>query len=285
MEISVVIPTHNRAAVLEECLKRLLAQKGVEFEVIVVDDGSTDETEEVANGFESVRYVKQQKSQQGVARNLGVSLAKGEIILFIGDDIWLEEGALAWHLRRHRENAAANVAVLGFSTWSPELAINDYMLFLEKSGWQFGYGFLNPGFVEAKEPYKFFYTSNISLKKSLTEKEKFNENFKEYGWEDIELGYRLWKNRDLKLFYEPKAKGWHYHLLTEEDLERKMRAVGRSAREFEKLHPEVRVVPRGWKRVAIEVLGWAPFLWVAKRLSRDCYFKVRSWKELMAGYK
>ncbi len=285
MEISVVIPTHNRAAVLAECLKRLLSQKGVEFELIVVDDGSTDGTEEAVKGFESVRYVKQEKSQQGVARNLGVSLAKGEIVLFIGDDIWLEEGALAWHLRRHRENPATNVAVLGFSTWSPELAINDYMLFLEKSGWQFGYGFLKPGFVEVKEPYKFFYTSNISLKKSLMEKEKFNENFKEYGWEDVELGYRLWKDRDLKMFYEPKAKGWHYHLLTEDDLGRKMRAVGRSAREFEKLHPELRVVPRGWKSLAIAALGWWPFLWVAKKLSRDFYFKVRSWKEFMRSYK
>ena len=51
------------------------------------------------------------------------------------------------------------------------------MLFLESSGWQFGYGFLKPGFVDHLDPWKFFYTSNISLKTSFFEKENSMKSF------------------------------------------------------------------------------------------------------------
>lgn len=284
MDISVIIPTHNRAKVLKRCLENLDAQKGVSFEVIVVDDGSNDETEEVVKSFEKVFYLKQKKSQQGVARNRGMEAARGEIVVFIGDDIWVEEDFLQRHLKRHREFAEENVAVLGFTTWSEELKINDYMRFLEESGWQFGYGFLEQGFVEQTEPYKFFYTSNISLKRSFLRKESFNENFREYGWEDIELGYRLWKSHGLRLFYEPMARAAHYHFLGEEDLVKKMRSVGASAREFESLHPEMRVAPSGIKKWVVKFLAANWVLRLARMTSGNFYFKLKSWKEFFKGY-
>lgn len=287
MKLSVIIPTHNRAEILKTCLTRLENQDGVEFEVIVVDDGSTDHTEQVmrehVRTHENVAYIKQSASHQGVARNRGVMLAKGEVIVFIGDDIFVEPGFLKAHHDRHAEYDAEEVVVLGFSTWDPALKINPYMRFLESSGWQFGYQFLQPGFIEKKEPYKFFYTSNISMKREFFNREKFDEDFTFYGWEDIELGYRLWKKHGMKMYYEPEAKALHHHLVEVSNLPKKMNAVGKSAVHFERLQPDVQVIPRGIKSLVIKTAANKYTLPLCKVFGKKTYFKLRSWHEFMEG--
>ncbi len=281
--ISVVIPTHNRADTLKVCLQKLMTQEGVNFEVIVVDDGSTDHTEAVVKEFLAVRYFKQPASQQGVARNRGVKEAKGDVVLFMGDDIFAGAGFLKRHADRHAELEDEAVAVLGFSTWDPSLPVNSYMLFLEKSGWQFGYGFLKPGWVTRADRWKFFYTSNLSLKRSLLLKEGFDESFKGYGWEDIELGYRLVQRHGLKLFYEPEARATHYHLIPESALANKMQAIGRSAVRFSRLHPEAGVVPGALKRWAMRVLSLDLLMPLWKHLGQDRVYAARCRREFLAG--
>ena len=146
MKLSVIIPTHNRADILKTCLEKIVAQQGVDFEVIVVDDGSTDHTEEIVKQFidpkgaigESrlwgidIRYIKQKSTHQAVARNRGAKEAKGEIIVFIGDDIFVEPGFLMKHHDIHKEYPQENMVVLGYTTWDPSLEINSYMRFLER---------------------------------------------------------------------------------------------------------------------------------------------------------
>jgi len=287
MKLSVIVPTHNRAEILITCIEKLIAQKKVKFEVIIVDDGSTDNTESVVRDIirqnDNLAYIKQSASHQGVARNRGVELATGDIIIFIGDDIFVEPGFLKMHHDRHVDYPDENVVVLGHTTWDPKLEINEYMRFLESSGWQFGYKFLNPGMLGKAEPYKFFYTSNISLKKSFFEQEKFNEDFKCYGWEDVELGYRLWRNHDMQIYYEPKAKAYHHHLLQPSDLPKKMRNIGKSAVHFQRLQPDVRVIPMGLKALILK-LGANPFtLPLSKLGGKRFYYKLKSWREFFEG--
>lgn len=295
--LSVIIPTYNRAEDLKICLEKLNRQKGVEFEIIVVDDGSRDHTlfvvEDLLSKIKNLRGFTQENSGQATARNKGVEKAIGEIILFIGDDIWVEPDFLKKHLEAHQKHGEENVVVLGFSTWSPGLEweadgkrmveVNDYMKFLETSGWQFGYGFLKPGFVDHPQPYKFFYTSNISMKKSFFEKEKFDESFTSYGWEDAELGYRLWKNHAMKLFYEPEGKAYHHHFISESELPKKMQAVGRSAVHFQRLHPEVKAVPQGFKKWFIKIATNPITLPLTRLLGKNNYFKFKSWREFWRG--
>ncbi len=287
MKLSVIIPTHNRAEILKTCLEKVLAQKGVDFEVIVVDDGSTDNTEsvmrEVIRQSDNVAYIKQPVSHQGVARNRGMQLAKGDVIVFIGDDIFVEPDFLQKHHDRHTEHSDENVVVLGHTTWDPNLEINSYMKFLEISGWQFGYSFLNPGMIGKAEPFKFFYTSNVSLKKSFFEKEKFDEDFTCYGWEDIELGYRLWKDHGMEIYYEPEAKAYHHHIIQPSDLPKKMRAVGRSAVHFQRLQPEVRVIPHGLRRRALKLATNRVTLPLIRMLGDQMYYKFQSWNEFIKG--
>ena len=292
MKLSVVIPTYNRAGILKTCLEKLAKQQGVDFEVIVVDDGSTDDTESQVSSLKSqgrawsdIRYIKQKASHQGVARNRGVEVATGDIIVFIGDDIFVEPGFLMKHHDRHVEHTDENVVVLGFTTWDPNIQINSYMRFLEDSGWQFGYKFLKPAMIGRADPYKFFYTSNISLKKSFFEREEFNENFVFYGWEDIELGYRLWKRHGMEIYYEPQAIGYHHHEILPSDLPAKMQAIGKSAVHFQRLQPDIQILPRGLKA---RVLRLASNQWtvpVSRVFGEQVYYKLKSWQEFMVGVR
>jgi glycosyltransferase involved in cell wall biosynthesis len=96
LTVSVVIPTYNRAHVLERAIQSALRQTYQHFEVIVVDDGSTDNTAEVVNSIcdERVKYVRHQvnKGTPSAARNTGIRVASGELIGFLdSDDEWLPE--------------------------------------------------------------------------------------------------------------------------------------------------------------------------------------------------
>lgn len=88
MYISIVIPTHNRKDLLRRCLEAASNQDYPDYEVIVVDDGSTDGTTEmVQREFPQVRYILQQPNRgPAAARNRGIEAAKGEIVAFTDDD-------------------------------------------------------------------------------------------------------------------------------------------------------------------------------------------------------
>ncbi len=92
--ISVIIPTHNRAAVLGRAVSSVLAQSFKETELIIVDDGSADETRQIVQSFKDKRLTYYHQKNKGVssARNLGMKKASGQYIAFLdSDDYWLPE--------------------------------------------------------------------------------------------------------------------------------------------------------------------------------------------------
>ena len=92
-KVSVVVPTYNRAYRLEETLRSVVNQTYQDFELIVVDDGSTDDTSKVMQSFPDAQYVSLKKNY-GVsrARNIGITCAKGNYICFLdSDDLWDEK--------------------------------------------------------------------------------------------------------------------------------------------------------------------------------------------------
>jgi glycosyltransferase involved in cell wall biosynthesis len=91
--ISAIIPTFNRAAFLAEAIDSILAQTEKDFELIVVDDGSTDATQELAAAYENrIRYFYQPHAGVSAARNLGIRHAAGKFIAFLdSDDLWLPQ--------------------------------------------------------------------------------------------------------------------------------------------------------------------------------------------------
>jgi glycosyltransferase involved in cell wall biosynthesis len=89
--VSVIIPTYNRADYLVEAINSVLAQTFQDFEVIVVDDGSTDDTyAAIANiGDPRVRYFYQTNAERSAARNRGAQETNGEYFVFLDSDDWL----------------------------------------------------------------------------------------------------------------------------------------------------------------------------------------------------
>lgn len=84
--VSVIIPSYNRAAFLPEAIESLLSQTYPVFEIIVVDDGSTDETKEVCDRYPTVQYIYQKNQGVSVARNTGIHVSTGEYLLFLDSD-------------------------------------------------------------------------------------------------------------------------------------------------------------------------------------------------------
>jgi glycosyltransferase involved in cell wall biosynthesis len=88
--VSVVIPTYNYGHYVAEAVESVLAQTYKNIEIIVVDDGSTDDTEDRLEAYrDRIRYIRQQNQGCSMARNSGIHAAKGEWIAFLdADDIW-----------------------------------------------------------------------------------------------------------------------------------------------------------------------------------------------------
>ncbi|MCD6385261.1 glycosyltransferase family 2 protein, partial [Candidatus Sumerlaeota bacterium] len=90
--VSVIIPVFNRKEMVKEAISSVLNQTFRDFELIVVDDGSTDGTAEVVKSFNEVRYIRQEHKGPASARNTGIMNAEGELIAFLdSDDLWLPE--------------------------------------------------------------------------------------------------------------------------------------------------------------------------------------------------
>jgi GT2 family glycosyltransferase len=247
--LSVVIPTHRRPAILSACLEHLERQTVRDrIDVIVVSDGHDPATIAAVKEREwniPVRFFEIPKSQQGTARNRGVKEAAGEVILFIGDDIFLAPDACEAHLAAHGSHA--NVAVLGFTEWDPAVGVTPVMRWLDDTGWQFGYGFLEPyrgRTVPEERQHSFTYTSHLSVPADVAKRTPFLEDLTEYGWEDMVYGMHL-RDAGVRLFYEPSARALHHHRLDLADSLRRMRAIGRAGVALKKRDPTLDLLPAG----------------------------------------
>lgn len=117
--ISVIIAVYNPGKYLKECIESILGQQGVDFEMILIDDASTDGSDTVCRYYadtcpDIVRYHRlQENSGPSVARNKGIAMAKGEYIVFSDSDDCLMPGALA-HLSDLIASTGASISIGGF---------------------------------------------------------------------------------------------------------------------------------------------------------------------------
>lgn len=237
---SILIPTHDRMDILPEVLEALARQHGPpRFDVVIVDDGSTDGTWEWLQKQEfvfPVKLLRQDNQGPAAARNLALDHAKGEYVILLGDDMvpdrfWLQYHAAA-HARRGHE---AGLVVVGQTDWHQSMPHTAFLDFLDDSGWQFA-------FDKIEDPedvgFNFFYGSNISLPSKCLATERFNTEFPYPAWEDTELGYRL-KLQGSRFVFEPAARTYHAHKTTIVRFAQRQTKAGYCAVVFCRLHPEL----------------------------------------------
>lgn len=208
MKISVIIPTYNRKNALVQTLESLSQQSYKDFEVILVDDGSTDGTKEIIKKFNfpfEIQYIFQQNKGPASARNIGIKKAKGEIIFFTGDDIILSSDLLKEHLRIYQIDSK-KLAVLGYTQWAPQIRMTPFRKYVAD------YHFAYSSIIDKQNVnWGCFYTSNISIQRRfLEEVGLFDEEFLYAAYEDTELAYRLFK-KGMKIVFNKKAIAYHNH--------------------------------------------------------------------------
>ncbi len=239
--VSVVIPTFNRWEVLRETLDALRAQTHRDLEVVVVDDGSTDGTTERLLEYRdahpelSLLPLHQTNQKQGKARNLGVTRATGDLVLFLGDDTIPDPRCVEEHVAAHRQEGAP-CAVIGFTDWHRErMRVTPFLEFVNGRGAQFSFDLLADG---REAPFTNLYTSNVSLPRDVAAANPFDGAFTSYGWEDIELGYRL-SRQGIPIVYRKAASTRHVHPQTLGGFLRRQRHVGGAIGVLYRLQPEL----------------------------------------------
>jgi len=130
LRISCIVPVHNGERFLDEALATIFAQTLAPYEVIVVDDGSTDATAAVAARHgEAIRYLHQSNAGPAAARNLGIAAAQGELVAFLdADDLWHRD-KLARQSARFRARPELEICLTHIqSFWVADLASEEERL-------------------------------------------------------------------------------------------------------------------------------------------------------------
>ena len=201
MTVSVIVPAYNAQGTLGQTLKALIEQDySGSFEIIVVDDGSSDQTAQIIRSYPKIRYVHQTNAGPAAARNHGAKEARGQILAFTDSDCiphkdWLSNLMLGFV----EKNVAVVMGSYGIANRSSLLARCVYkeIIFRHKK--------LLPDFP------KVFGSYNFCVKKDIFDQVGgFNTSYRQASGEDNDLSYKIISSGGL-IYFERKALVDHYH--------------------------------------------------------------------------
>lgn len=235
--ISAVVSTYNRSASLLQCLDSLEAQslQRSEYEIVVVDDYSPDDTPNRIAERPAIRYVRQPRNMGlSASRNAGIRAACSDWILFLDDDLTLMPDVLEKHVEAHVERPGPHVAVLGHTRYASDTVITPFMQYLWDSGRS---PLIDPALIPDREdvPFGFFHT-NTSVNRGFLIKAGPVDESLPYG-EDTELAYRL-KLQGMQLIFREDIVANHHGMLGYRYACRRAKIAGRTAILTHRKHPD-----------------------------------------------
>lgn len=251
MFFSVIIPVYNRPSEVFELLTSLSVQTLQEFEVIIVEDGSTDKAEQVASFFQfqiEIRYFYQENQGQGFARNYGMNQAKGDFFVVLDSDVILPEDYL---LVLKNAILSRNLDAFG----GPDAAASDFsnlqkaMDFAMTSFWTTG-GIRG----KLKDPTK-YQARGFNMGVSRTVFESIGGFVDPNRGEDIEWSIRI-KKAGFKLELVEEAFVYHKRKNTLKSFAKQAFSFGRNRVNVSRFHPE-----------AIKFVHWLPTFFLMFLLS------------------
>ncbi len=269
-EISVVIPAYNCIHTLPQVIKKLAEQSiiGSGMEIIVIDDGSTDGTRDWLRSMAATRaefkYIFQENRGPASARNRGIEIAAGKIILFLDADVIPSPELLPEHINFHRQNPDEHIALRGrtIDMRSPDN---------KKEAWTRPSvaSFKTKSPDNANLPWVEFLSGNISLKRKFLIENQLRFNEKLYVGEDVELGFRA-QQHGLILHFSEKAVGYHQHPITLQSFLNKGILAGKSYATWYASFPSLK---EQLEKLGIEhycgfIGSGRPFLWKLKQYAK-----------------
>ncbi|KAF0144497.1 MAG: hypothetical protein FD156_1801 [Nitrospirae bacterium] len=200
--VSVVIPAYNAEKTIAACLTSLMKQDYPgDYEVIVVDDGSSDSTPNIVSGYERVRLIKQENAGPAAARNKGAAAAKGEIILFTDSDCVPEGNWIKEMVNPFKDNRDV-VGVKGRYKTKQKETTARFVQFEYEDKYRY---------MQKDKYIDFIDTYSAGFKREIfLEMRGYDTEFPVACAEDVELSFRLSK-KGYKMIFNPNAVVYHIH--------------------------------------------------------------------------
>jgi peptidoglycan/xylan/chitin deacetylase (PgdA/CDA1 family)/glycosyltransferase involved in cell wall biosynthesis len=242
LRFSVIVPTYQRRALVLALVRSMMRQElDGNFEVIIVvdgsDDGSADALRKIGEIEPPFQLTILEQSNQGAAsaRNRGTAVARGEILLFLDDDMEAHPQLLVEHDRSHRDGAQV---VLGHIPLHPESPSNILSAAVKSWAEDRARSLSSPG---ARLTLHDLLTGQISLSREIFESVGgFDTNFTRggsFGDEDVDFGYRLML-AEYRIVFNPNAISWQNYVVRPRQYLRQWRQTGRADVAFARKHPE-----------------------------------------------
>ncbi|MBC6988297.1 glycosyltransferase family 2 protein [Hymenobacter sp. BT491] len=214
MKVSVIIPTYNGAHKILNTLQALVEQTHTPDEIVIVIDGSTDNTAELveanAFSFPELRVVEQDNQGRAVTRNQGAAAASGDLLIFFDDDMRPLPGCVAEHVRHH-QHQTGTIAV-GTQIEDFDKCTTDFLRYkaLTSRKWMQKYAEASSVKLNPAEP--FITAANFSLSKALFDQiGGFDSRLTDA--EDFDLAMRA-SEAGIEIYFLNQAQAWHDDLIS-----------------------------------------------------------------------
>jgi GT2 family glycosyltransferase len=220
LKVTVVIPFKDYNQIFLNNLLALNYQEFRDFEVIIVDNSfklkDILKQENITDKLNyELRVLNGDGNSRASARNIGILYSKNDIVLFLDSDMLAHKNLIKEHIMIYKKYKTKNIAVIGLELRINNLSIlkdfNDYLNFINNIYLNYPKSRLN---LKKREIswYKFLTGNLSSFKENFIKTGLFDSNFKTYGFEDLELGYRFYK-LGLNLIFNPLSVCYHLHPL------------------------------------------------------------------------
>ena len=229
--LSVIIGTYNQASVLEKVLPAYRMQTlTAPYELVIIDSTSSDATQTLIAQYDDlpIQYHKIKNKGKAHARNTGAKQATYNTLVITDADMIPDAGFLDAHYKAHctapqcYEGAAYNLQSTAWPMNTRGMSCQ-----------------VSPRRMSKKLGWYYFLTGNLSLPTALFQAYQFSEDFTGYGWEDLELGYRLHQD-NYPLYFLPTAINYHFHVVDKMTALDRDYQKGCGARIFLDKHPELK---------------------------------------------
>jgi len=202
MKISVVIPAYNASSTIKKCLDAVVSQDFKDtYEIVMVDDGSKDNTAEIVKKYKKVKYIFQKNAGPATARNKGWENSNGDIIVFTDSDCVPEKDWLSEMVKPFEKEKSIGAVGGAYGK-----TINNESKLATLIGEEIKFRYKNIGnYTDAHGSY------SLAVRKEILEKVNgFNESYPVATAEDWDLCYKITK-LGYKIYFNKKAKTGHHH--------------------------------------------------------------------------